>query len=248
MKIFVINLARSKERRACIERQLKKLNLEYEIFEAVDGSALSYAQVLRNTKTLNYAVSSGEIGCSLSHINIYRKMVAEDIPQALILEDDALLSSQTVTALQMLEALSIQTPTVTLLTQPDHYLSKPVHDGGIHAIHQVLEATCSHGYVINCLAAQRLIDFLYPVWMVADKWQTLKEYSVCDITAVIPPVIEKTALAECSTIKNDIAYEKHIVQKKSFIWKELKKHRSLKIKLKRAMWTLLVLPFLNISK
>ncbi|WP_277973138.1 glycosyltransferase family 25 protein [Pantoea agglomerans] len=37
MKVFVINLARSTERRATMEQQLSLLNLDYEIVEAVDG-------------------------------------------------------------------------------------------------------------------------------------------------------------------------------------------------------------------
>lgn len=77
MKVFVINLARSTERRTSIEQHLSRLNLDYEIVEAVDGSQLSYSDIMRETRPLNYALSCGEIGCALSHINIYRKMVAK---------------------------------------------------------------------------------------------------------------------------------------------------------------------------
>lgn len=62
MKIFVINLARSPERRASMEQQLSRLNLEYEIVEAVDGSQLSYTDIMKETRPLNYALSCAEVG------------------------------------------------------------------------------------------------------------------------------------------------------------------------------------------
>jgi glycosyl transferase family 25 len=73
MKVFVINLARSTERRASIEQQPSHLNLDDEITEAVDGSQLSYSDIMREMRLLNYALSCGEVGCALSHIGIYRK-------------------------------------------------------------------------------------------------------------------------------------------------------------------------------
>lgn len=62
MKVFVINLARSTERRASMEQQLSLLNLDYEIVEAVDGSQLSYSDIMRETMPLNYALSCAEVG------------------------------------------------------------------------------------------------------------------------------------------------------------------------------------------
>ncbi|KAA5940503.1 glycosyltransferase family 25 protein [Pantoea sp. Bo_2] len=68
MKIFVINLARSPERRASMEQQLSRLNLQYEIVEAVDGSQLSYTDIMKETRPLNYALSCGEVGCAPAFI------------------------------------------------------------------------------------------------------------------------------------------------------------------------------------
>ncbi|WP_277972736.1 glycosyltransferase family 25 protein [Pantoea agglomerans] len=50
MKVFVINLARSTKRRASMEQQLFLLNLDYEIVEAVDGSQLSYSDILTSSR------------------------------------------------------------------------------------------------------------------------------------------------------------------------------------------------------
>ncbi|QZX98138.1 glycosyltransferase family 25 protein (plasmid) [Pantoea alfalfae] len=103
MKIFVINLSRSPERRASMEQQLSLLNLDYEIVEAVDGSQLSYTEIMKETMPLNYALSCGEVGCALSHINICKRIASEGIPMALILEDDALIDYRTVEVMSQIE-------------------------------------------------------------------------------------------------------------------------------------------------
>lgn len=249
MKVFAINLARSPERRASMEQQLSRLNLDYEIVEAADGSQLSYSDIMKETKPLNYALSCGEVGCALSHINIYRKIVVDDIPMALILEDDALLNCESVVVMSEVEKMNIQSPAVTLLTEVSQYIDKPIISlSKGRNIYNALEASSSHGYIINQSAAKKLIDFLYPVWMVADKWQTLREYYVCNIEAVIPPVISRSAHSETSTIQVYDNGCKWFDEKKIALWKEIKKHRPLKVKLMRCIWTTLVRPFLKVKK
>jgi len=250
MKIFVINLARSTEHRTCIEQQLALMNLDHEVVEAVDGSQLSYTDIMKETRPLNYALSCGEVGCSLSHINIYRRMASEGIPMALILEDDALIDYRTVEVILEIEERNISFPTVTLLTEGPKYIDKPLHksEKKKHFIYEVLEAACSHGYVINNSAACRMANFLYPVWMVADKWQILKEYSVCQVEAVIPSVVSKTPHANHSTIQVDNDFKKRLDEEKNLMWTGIKKNRPLKLKLKRLLWSSFIYPFLKIKK
>lgn len=249
IKIFVINLARSTERRASMHQQLSSLNLDYEIVEAVDGSQLTYTEIMRETKPLNYALSCGEVGCALSHINIYRKIASEGIPMALILEDDALIDYKTVEVVTQIENRNISSATVTLLTEASQYIDKPKFSlKQDRYIYDVLEASRSHGYIVNQTAAIKLIEFLYPVWMVADRWQTLREYSVCNIEAVIPLVITRSLHSEESTIQIYNNDSRWIDEKKPILWKEIKKHRPLKVKLRRCICTSLIYPFLKIKK
>ncbi|KII68655.1 hypothetical protein RF11_01686 [Thelohanellus kitauei] len=170
-------------------QQLSALNLDYEFIDAIDGTKLSNEEILHNTKPVSYAVTCGEIGCSLSHIKVYKKIEAENIPIALILEDDALLSHATVSALREIEELNLKKPTVILLTEDPKYIGNPLYNTHLknHKIYKVLEGACSHGYILNNSAARKMADFLYPVWMVADKWQLLNEYSICNVEAVVPP-------------------------------------------------------------
>lgn len=96
--IYVVSLARAERRRTRIKRHLDRLNLKYEIIDAVDGSTLSEEYVASlMPPDLRYA--PGVVGCYLSHLEIYRRFLATDAPCALILEDDATLNRATLALL-----------------------------------------------------------------------------------------------------------------------------------------------------
>lgn len=99
MPVFVINLPQCVDRKHNMEIQLKKLGLPYKFIEAVDGKALSSEE--KNTlcdfkkiyKRYHRMLSDGEIGCVLSHKKVYDYMIKNNIPKAIILEDDAILKN-----------------------------------------------------------------------------------------------------------------------------------------------------------
>ncbi|MDQ2719738.1 MAG: glycosyltransferase family 25 protein [Bacteroidota bacterium] len=95
IKIYIINLKRSTERRSEMIRKLDILGLEYEFFEAIDGKNLPQetldkikAQPYSFKKAFNREMTAGEIGCAMSHLNLYQKIIRDEIEYALILEDD----------------------------------------------------------------------------------------------------------------------------------------------------------------
>ena len=94
-KIFVINLDRSLDRWEQISGQLDGLSLSYERISAVEGTALpDFGQAFNISKfklIARHDLTHREAGCSLSHILIWEKILAEDIPHALVLEDDVVV-------------------------------------------------------------------------------------------------------------------------------------------------------------
>ncbi len=98
--VFVINLKRSTERRTNIENQLQQLGLRYEIIDATDGSTLNTEELKdlydqeASLKYLKVPITKNEVACADSHLRIYEKMVREDIPYALVLEDDVALNKR----------------------------------------------------------------------------------------------------------------------------------------------------------
>lgn len=80
-EIYVINLARREDRRERIEATLEEMNVEFRIFEAVDGSKIdeSYIKNLSIKSIPDYkdpysgrSMNYGEIGCFLSHYFIWK--------------------------------------------------------------------------------------------------------------------------------------------------------------------------------
>ena len=92
--IFVISLARAAARREKVRAQLNSLGLRYTMIDAVDGAALDLAQYsdrLRFDKwkfLRGRELSRGEIGCFLSHYQLWEKLAAQQTQCALVLEDD----------------------------------------------------------------------------------------------------------------------------------------------------------------
>ncbi|QLB42998.1 glycosyltransferase family 25 protein [Mannheimia pernigra] len=96
--IFIISLKDSTRRKE-ISARLNSLELDFQFFDAVYGKALTQEQLKQidfEFYPQKYAAKKpltlGEIGCALSHIKMYEHIVANNIPEAIILEDDAIVS------------------------------------------------------------------------------------------------------------------------------------------------------------
>ncbi len=99
IKIFVINLKRSPERRNEIDRLMANYELKFEFFEAIDGTTLSQEIIDKSRERSNYwykldegpeeSMKLGEIGVAMSHYNLYQRIISEKLFYAIILEDDA---------------------------------------------------------------------------------------------------------------------------------------------------------------
>jgi GR25 family glycosyltransferase involved in LPS biosynthesis len=103
MKIFIINLERRKDKLDRIKERIEKIKNkeEIKIIKAVDGIKINDEYLNNNNykihnkwrdKNHKRPIKLGEIGCSLSHYKIWKRIVEENIEFAIILEDDAVFS------------------------------------------------------------------------------------------------------------------------------------------------------------
>jgi len=98
--IFIVNLKKDIEKKQYMERILKKYKLKYEFVPAIYGKDLDskiVKKVYNKKKAINLLgreLSLPEIGCALSHKNIYEKIVNEKIEKAIIFEDDIFLDKK----------------------------------------------------------------------------------------------------------------------------------------------------------
>ena len=93
MHAYVVNLARSPERRAHIIAELEKSGIDYEFVDGVDGRDLDLhdAQTVEPSMLGKNWFRAGVAGCALSHLRVYQKIIADGADRALVLEDDVTL-------------------------------------------------------------------------------------------------------------------------------------------------------------
>ncbi len=94
-KTFIITLPEATARQDHMRAQMAAQDIEdFDFFPAVDGRAFDVPTHENYNKTkrrifFGRDLKGGELGVTLSHKNIYQKMVTEHIDLALIFEDDA---------------------------------------------------------------------------------------------------------------------------------------------------------------
>lgn len=107
--VHVINLERSKDRLQHIDANLRKYNIKYQKFNAVDGRKLSMDEINNNvTKKCRYInCTKSHVGCAMSNIGLWKEISESSDKWHLILEDDIEFTDETIRILNLLENTSI---------------------------------------------------------------------------------------------------------------------------------------------
>jgi GR25 family glycosyltransferase involved in LPS biosynthesis len=96
LKFYCINLKSRPDR---LERFLKlnqnKINSSINVIEAINGKELNLNDYLDKINPLDYLVGKnqlpGVIGCCSSHFKVFQEIINNNLPYAIIMEDDLLL-------------------------------------------------------------------------------------------------------------------------------------------------------------
>ena len=98
MKIFVANLKSDRARYDSICPQLVEIGFDWEIIDAIDGRLMSAQEYERVKASPSHfeekygrPMLPAELGCSLSHLKMYREFLKSEHDFAVFLEDDACL-------------------------------------------------------------------------------------------------------------------------------------------------------------
>ncbi|KID55798.1 hypothetical protein JF50_15685 [Pseudoalteromonas luteoviolacea] len=92
--IFLINLDKSTDRLDAVTQRLAPFDIKFERISAVLGSKVDqttrdrFYSVEKNSSDYHKPLSPGEIGCYMSHLKVLQHIVDNEIPWAIILEDD----------------------------------------------------------------------------------------------------------------------------------------------------------------
>ena len=158
---FIIHMDHETQKRTLLEEQLRREQVPYEFVSAVDGQNDDLSQYTFSVLSswsepfTRKTVTRGEIGCALSHYRLWERIVRDQLPYTLILEDDAVLCSDFLRKSEVLQSFSYEFM----------YLGrKPLHTDEIAITPSIVRAKYSYGthaYVLSYEGAQKLLKGNY---------------------------------------------------------------------------------------
>ena len=202
MHAYVINLARSPERRAYISAELKKARVDFEIVTGVDGRDLD----LNDTAIIDPALfarrtwPAGVAGCALSHLRVHRKILEDGLDKALVLEDDIIVPPD-LNSLADALAGHLDGAEVALLNYDSKETCRMSQEGAVDlpASRQLVlpidvrQPRSSAGYVITMDACKRMDESVLPVQIGPDDWWFFYREGVLDrVRCVMPMPVSKS--------------------------------------------------------
>ncbi|MEE7491637.1 glycosyltransferase family 25 protein [Methylobacterium oryzae] len=187
MYCFGISLTRFRERHAYISKHLAAAwgpDFEVTGFEGAvpDPDAPPQPHLTR-----------GQIGCAMSHMAAYERLIALDLPYALIVEDDAVLPPQIHEIVAGIETSLLPGDVVLLFNWPKeiavlstvgavaigaHRLCLPMDMSGLGS---------TAAYVITREAAERILQINRPVAVTSDNWKYFFDHGAVTRGRVLSP-------------------------------------------------------------
>ncbi len=190
---YCINLDRRQDRWEEFKSQPAAQQLKLQRASAVDGKTIEWRtdprigilikyNIIEKTRRSHYEIKSiGAVGCYLSHVNLWKMMVRENIPILLVLEDDAKLEPQFVSKVNRAirrspimrdrrkwDILMIQRKEQDCQVFPD--IIPPVFDGSDPLAQKKYNFWFTHCYVIQLETAKRLLERCFPIEYHVDQW------------------------------------------------------------------------------
>jgi len=193
----VVSLARATDRRAFVSSWREEFGIDLEIIDAADGEHLSPDEAryspLKSAYHVGRELTRGEVGCAVSHLRLYQRMVDERIEVAAVLEDDVKPRADVLALLDGLEQFPDEWDVITLMSLYRSAGPYPI-GGGSFGGSQICafrgRPTGTQGYVIRRRAAERLLRIGYPVRMPADELLYRRRPAGLSVFGVNPPLLE----------------------------------------------------------
>lgn len=205
MKTFLVNLDRNPERLAFMDSQLRRLGIDYERVPAVDGRTLTSRDRRRvfakwhSFFAENRRLTAGQIGCALSHVEVYRRMRNNGILSALVLEDDVSIARHFPSALvRASDFIDTDKPQVVVFSNWGNH-----NDDAPERIEKSPKNIwCTDAYLITLPAAKIIEHENFPVVTVADKWRRWERNNGVELYRIYPIAVRQCQETFSSGISN----------------------------------------------
>lgn len=188
MKAFVINMDYNHGRLAHMKRQLSRFPFEFERVHGITPAeygafGLKGWSHVRSLIANRRRLLPGQLGCTYSHLWIYHQIVEQNLPAALVFEDDVVLDERFGESVRRVEA-------VMDCTRPQLYLFSCVEaderDCQHEEIRRIKHAWGADAYLITREAAKLIIVKNEPVLVVCDTMKRFARYFGLELFRVFP--------------------------------------------------------------
>jgi glycosyl transferase family 25 len=164
-KIFIINLDKDIERLNNSYKQLNRYNINnYERYPAIYAAEANKYELNTYTTTIGKIIASKTmIGCGISHINIWKKIVKEKINTCLIVEDDFILVDDFSNKFNTIINKAPKEYDMLFLTSDQmHNHSIKMRDINEYFYKQIFISQ-TVGYIITLKGAEKILKYIYKV-------------------------------------------------------------------------------------
>jgi glycosyl transferase family 25 len=196
MKVFVISLATSLDRRERVANKLGERKIEFQFIDACDGR-LGLHPYLKNYDEKSFVVNRrrkaapGELGCYVSHLLAWEKCVELNEP-IVVMEDDFELTGDFEAGIAYLEKFVDKLAFVRLEPLEKQFFLTSRKDPDFTLVKQLNVGMCATGYVITPHGAKELLKNGMPIKMPVDLYlkYTLMHNQL--IHALVPHLVYPT--------------------------------------------------------
>jgi glycosyl transferase family 25 len=190
-KIFAISLPRSEQRHRHIREELaRKTRLPTEIL-GIDGRELRQSGA---DWPHNPDLRDSQVGCALSHVETCRRIVAQDLPSALVIEDDVTLPENIDRIVASLADLIAPAEVISLYNRtlrPERFSTcNAVNVEGMRLLYPMESRymRTAAAYYIDRAAAEGIAAFNFPVRVLADDWMAFYQAGVLQTLRLLHPI------------------------------------------------------------
>lgn len=198
MRAYVINLGRSADRRAHITAGLRGTGLDFEFITAIDAVDLDFSDpdtAARLAPSFFERFRPGEAACAMSHASAYRKILADGLDSALVLEDDVTVPPELAEIADAVAA-RLEGAEVALLNFDSSDVVHVTRDGAIELPGgrqlvfpvDLSKPVSGAAYIITREACERMAKLSIPIATKADDWARFHQVGAIDQLRCVHPL------------------------------------------------------------
>lgn len=192
---YIINLPRDIVRRDYVIGLLAPYDfLSINLVSAIEGKCLSDEEldsnfdIVESYHRYGRKLNRGEIGCTLSHYECYKRILESNHEYALILEDDITIVGELENIKLLTPYMNNEAPTIIFLSGDYWYMRENRIVNNLY-LTNVYDAVGSYAYLINKSAARLILGKNPKASCAADNWSLYRSQGVI-MKAIRPYLID----------------------------------------------------------